>query len=459
MHQNDLIFRFLHQLEVRERKWLDEVQKQLDEFTKKMNTPANINENNTFLINLPETIRHLKENQEQINRQQDLWKKNYDEKEDKQTREIKIELDSLRQQIEHSIMDKRQIKQVSQVSQTTPDLVAIGANEKETMKKQYATEQLTSNDCGCAEKLVKLEKQINPVLIENISRAAVEKLIREAIENLRSTKEDDNSEFRELFKSLSERLTKLEKQYVPLSQSTNGNSTNRPSSKGSSRQTSIKNDLSSQKPLSRKITDREHKSETPVKLSSPSPDQAHDISLLAKRLTRLEALLENSGNNETKRNNSLNNTPADGHVPNKQSVVSVIEGQHSGHASALPNGCTDCALKIQNLQNQLDDLKKIKLDRQAVDDLIKLGAQRIEQLIGALQKNVSKHDDDLSKLNADLADIRRQLTSKATLSLAPPISKSLPKKKYTTEDLEAIMPFIEPLPIFDLLNENEWCEF
>ncbi|CAF1219974.1 unnamed protein product, partial [Rotaria magnacalcarata] len=114
---------------------------------------------------------------------------------------------------------------------------------------------------------------------------------------------------------------------------------------------------------------------------------------------------------------------------------------------------------IQNLQKQIDNLNKIKLDQKAVDDLVKLVEQQNVQQINDLRKNVNKQDDDLSKFGADLASIHRQLPQKPTSTPAPPISKSLSTKKYTDEELQAIMPFIEPLPTFMMQMENEWDQF
>ncbi|CAF4099724.1 unnamed protein product, partial [Rotaria magnacalcarata] len=116
------LVQYSYEPEIPERNRLDEILKKLNEFIEKMNTLAKINENNTFLLNLPETIRRFKENQEQIRKQQDLWKKDYDEKETKRTHEIKHEFELLRKQIETSTTDKRHIEQVIQTSVVIKDL-------------------------------------------------------------------------------------------------------------------------------------------------------------------------------------------------------------------------------------------------------------------------------------------------------------------------------------------------
>lgn len=71
-----------------------------------MNTLAKINANNTFLLSLPETIRQLREKHEEFRKQQESWKKDYEEKEAKRTNETKRELNLFRRQIQAVTIDK-----------------------------------------------------------------------------------------------------------------------------------------------------------------------------------------------------------------------------------------------------------------------------------------------------------------------------------------------------------------
>ncbi|CAF4267403.1 unnamed protein product, partial [Rotaria magnacalcarata] len=110
-------------------------------------------------------------------------------------------------------------------------------------------------------------------------------------------------------------------------------------------------------------------------------------------------------------------------------------------------------------RNQIDNFNQINPNRQAVDDRFKFVEQRKEQEITDLRKKINKYYDDLSKFSADLTSLHRQLTQKPISTPAPLTSNSLPMKKYTDEELQAIMPFIEPLPTFMMQMENEWDQF
>ncbi|CAM4772781.1 unnamed protein product [Rotaria magnacalcarata] len=498
------LVQYSYEPEIPERNRLDEILKKLNEFIEKMNTLAKINENNTFLLNLPETIRRFKENQEQIRKQQDLWKKDYDEKETKRTHEIKHEFELLRKQIETSTTDKRHIEQVIQTSVVIKDLrenishvrhlyeaipvattqvtlnAAIKASEKETMKRENVLEQLARD---ASEHVKKMESRFNDASMKMISHAEVEKLIRDAIANVKPTGQYDNSELRKLIQDVNDKLAKLETRFQQFSQSSPGITNIHIGNKESSNQSAIKLESNSERVL-----------------------------LIEQRLTRIEAYLNVSLNNEMKPDISIRKVPVSSTATQGQPVIYPSNRQppesteksnnnrkylpieksnqtttapqssntkkatsgsqknntltatvdpelHDNSVPSVQEELKDYTDTIQNLQKQIDNLNKIKLDQKAVDDLVKLVEQQNVQQINDLRKNVNKQDDDLSKFGADLASIHRQLPQKPTSTPAPPISKSLSTKKYTDEELQAIMPFIEPLPTFMMQMENEWDQF
>ncbi|CAF3832874.1 unnamed protein product [Rotaria sp. Silwood1] len=498
-----------------------------------MNILAEINANNTFLLDMPETIRRLRENQEQLRKQQESWKKDYEEKEIQRTHEMKREFELLHQQIQNSIIDKRQIEQLIQTSVTIKDLresisrmrqlydtipegftqaalkAPFTANETETIERKRPIEQLASNVDNHGKKLNNRlnnmsTKPMTPA--KTISREEVEKLILETIRNLKLTEQNDNSELRKLIQDMNDRLGKLEKQFNQLSQSNSINNI-RNSSKEPDDQTTIKSQPYSQKESLGKPVHHEQQPKSEPELPSNSSTQVHDILSIEQRLTQIEDRLNASRYNEAKLNDSIRNVPLVGNATQTQSMVPTSNPQHPGsaqklnvnketfptetskqtsvsqsnngikktlrdqktiftngidrglhddHVPNLQNNINDYSVTIQNLQNQIDNLSKTKPDRQAVDDLIKSGEQRNGQKINDLQKHVNKYEDDLNKFNADLAALRRQLTQKPTSTAVPSTSKIPPTKIDNEEQFQAIMPFIEPLPIFAMLIENEW---
>ncbi|CAF2840432.1 unnamed protein product [Rotaria sp. Silwood2] len=518
-----------------ERNRLDEIQRKLDEFIDKMNTLAQINSNNTFLLNMPETIRRLRESQEQLRKQQESWKRDYEEKETKRIHETKREFELLRQQIENYTIDKRQIEQLIQASAIIKDLresisrmrqlydaipvgltqatlkSAITTSEKEAMKRESLIEQLTRN---VDEHVKKLESRLNDLSTKpisstkTISRAEVEKLIRDAIESIKPIEQNDNSELRKLIRDMNDRLAKLEKQFDQLSQSTdiNHNHIDRKELDG---QTIIKNQPTSQKAPLGKPVHQEEKRKLQSELPSSPFTQVQDILSIEQRLIQLENRFNASRNNEMKPGDAIRNIPLVGNAVQTQSIASTSNFQHPGSVEKLnvnkknlpaeksnqttvpqSNNAVEGTLRdqknistdgidqvlhdnyvpdlqerlnnylvtIQNLQSQIDNLNKIKPDRQAVDDLVKASEQRSGQQISDLRKHANKYEDELSKVNADLAALRRQLTQKPTSTSIPSRNKSPPARTYSEEEFQAIMPFIEPLPIFAMLLENEWDE-
>ncbi|CAF3619680.1 unnamed protein product [Rotaria socialis] len=373
-----------NQPEIPERNRLDEILKKFDELIDRMKTLAKINESNTFLLNLPETLRQLKENQEQIRKQQYLWKKEYDKREIQGTHEMKGESELLWQQINASTRDKRHSEQEIPTSAARKSLcdnsshlhrsydaipvegkqialgAAIKANGKETTKRENPHEKLVGD---ARENFEKWEHRVNDGSPKTISRAEVEKLIRDAIANLKPTEKDDK------------RVIDPSKRQRSQSMKKSNQTTAAPQSSNTEKATS-----------------------------------------------------------KNQKNNSL--------TPNVES------GLHDNSVPSTVEGFKDYTDTIQHLRNQIDNLNQIKPDRQAVDDSFKLVEQIKEQEITDLRKKINKYDDDLSKFSADLASLRRQVTQKPISTPAPLTSDSLPMKKYTDEELQAIMPFMEPLPTF-----------
>ncbi|CAF2116687.1 unnamed protein product [Rotaria magnacalcarata] len=501
-----------------ERNRLDEILNKFDEFIDRMKTLAKINESNTFLLNLPETLRQLKENQNKICKQQYLWKKEYDERETQGTHGMKCELELLRQQIKASTKDKRHSEQEILTSAARKSLcdnsshlhrsysvesrqitlsAAIKASEKENMERENALEKLVRD---AHEHVEKLEGRVNDGSSKTISRAEVEKLILDAIANLKPTENDDKRVLRKSIGDVNDKSAQLKRPFDQISHSTSGITNNHMENKESGNQTNRKLQTNSEQVLPTQAVLGEQQSRTPIDLSSNPPTQAHSILLIEQRLTQLETYLKVSIKNEMKPDDSIhkvcligtaaptqpmidpsnrqrsqsmkksNQTTAASQPRNTEKTTlknrkntsltpSVESGLHDNSVSSAPEGFKDYTDTTQRLRNQIDNFNQINPNRQAVDDRFKFVEQRKEQEITDLRKKINKYYDDLSKFSADLTSLHRQLTQKPISTPAPLTSNSLPMKKYTDEELQAIMPFIEPLPTFMMQMENEWDQF
>jgi DNA repair exonuclease SbcCD ATPase subunit len=486
-----------------------------------MNILAKINVNNTFLLNMPETIRQLKEKQEELRKQQESWKKYYEEKEIQRLREIKREFEVFRQKIENSTIDKRELEQLIRTSSIIKDLresisrirelfdaipvgltqaavdAAIATSEKDTMKREHTIEQLAR---GVGEQVKKLENRLNELSTttasssQTISRAEIEKLIHQAIQNFKSTGQNDNNEPHKLLREMNDRLSQLEKRFDQLPQPTSidNNQTK-------------DNELNSQKTMENQSTTQKSSLSQPEHRRQSSEVTLNPYSKVSDRLNV-------PTNNETKVNDSICNVPLVGNASQIQPMVSTstlqnrtnqhpgsvqelsenkknisekrsnqttvpqfIDGRKEGskdqknkstndadrefHYDDVPElqeKLNDYSIAINNLQNQIDNINKTKPSQQTVDDLLKAGEQRNEKKINDLQKCVNENGDHLSKFNIDLTALRRHLAQQPTSTSLPSTNKDLFTGTYTEEEFQAIMPFIEPLSTLDIFLENEW---
>ncbi len=85
-------------------------------------------------------------------------------------------------------------------------------------------------------------------------------------------------------------------------------------------------------------------------------------------------------------------------------------------------------------------------------------AERISKLSNTqpnddqLRKKVGDIENEVKRIQSDLAALLRRLAQQPTPIVQPPLP--LPSKK--DEDFQAIMPFIEVLPTFNLFEDGEW---
>ncbi|CAF5180560.1 unnamed protein product, partial [Rotaria magnacalcarata] len=84
------------------------------------------------------------------------------------------------------------------------------------MKRENVLEQLARD---ASEHVKKMESRFNDASMKMISHAEVEKLIRDAIANVKPTGQYDNSELRKLIQDVNDKLAKLETRFQQFSQS------------------------------------------------------------------------------------------------------------------------------------------------------------------------------------------------------------------------------------------------
>lgn len=129
---------------------------------------------------------------------------------------------------------------------------------------------------------------------------------------------------------------------------------------------------------------------------------------------------------------------------------------HNDHIPDLQEKLNNYSIIIQDLQKRIESLDKTKADRQTVDDPAKAGEQQNKMQSNDSRKRINKIEGELSKTNTNLAALHRQMTQKSKSTTVPLTKKDSTSTAYTEEKLQAVMPFIEPLPTFDLLIKNEW---
>jgi tetrahydromethanopterin S-methyltransferase subunit B len=108
-----------------------------------------------------------------------------------------------------------------------------------------------------------------------------------------------------------------------------------------------------------------------------------------------------------------------------------------------------------------DILQKIHNHTIAIQDL----NDRMNQLPNIqsndeLRRKVDDIDREVKRAHKELADLRRKLAQQSTSTSQPspplPPGKDSSAKQHTDEDYQAIMPFIEVLPTYNLFADNEW---
>lgn len=308
-----------------------------------------INQSNGFLLNLPATIRRLRENQEEFRGKQESWRKEYRA----QIVEIKREFQLLRELIENG----NRLKDASPIKTSEKDIVEMEQRIKKSILEIH-------------EKIKILERRPNEKESEVIS--SIKTPSTPEMENLLKS-----------FQDIDNRLKILEKSYDELSKLKNI-STDHNGSTNQGQQTRT-NSQFNKEPLFYQVP-KSKPNETP---SSNIPNQANDINSFEQRLIQVETQLNLLKNKESQSNDSIS--------------------------------------------------------KQAIDDLIKQYEERM-----------NKFEDKLKHVNADLASISRQLTDKPTTNPNPHTTTTIPLQKDSVKELQAIMPFIEALPIFAMATENEW---
>ena len=151
-------------------------------------------------------------------------------------------------------------------------------------------------------------------------------------------------------------------------------------------------------------------------------DQLEFIRNLEKQFERLQQFVDES---ERRTQASIGNLSSPMNQDLRDSKLSNILQQVHIHTNA-----------IQDLDSRINQLPKIQPNdelREKIDDV----------------------EHEAKRAHTDLAALRRQLAQQPT-SIFPSAGKVSLPKQYTAKDYQAIMPFIEVLPTFNLFAENEW---
>lgn len=112
--------------------------------------------------------------------------------------------------------------------------------------------------------------------------------------------------------------------------------------------------------------------------------------------------------------------------------------------------------ELEKNYNMLLNLLKPKPDFQNVTELIQKSEKQINQQINLLQKRFNENQRAAKNTDNDSTEHRHRKTQRFSPTKPKSQEESTTTDKPASKELQAIMPFIESLPTFDLFNENEW---
>ncbi len=346
---------------------------------------------------------------------------------------------------------------------------AIKISEKKTIDRERVIENLVR---GTDDKIKQIEAQLAQLLTRldklpnSITYADAHQLIQNEILNFKRTL-PDNNEWQNLAREAINKVNHLEDKLNQFLRSTKDNITSpavaeliEPSRsiQRSEPQANI-NFEQHFKDIEQRFKDLERRLN-----SIPLPP---NLSPIEQRLTQLENYPRNTNDNHIA---TLQDQIKDlfGHLQSLQGHVVELDSKKL-ERQEIPQILDDIEQKsqqqLQNFHNTIMGHLQTKPDYQTVKSLIKDSEGQTNQQINALQQLIKKNQSALKILEEDLNDLRDRLNQQPTTTISTSTSKAGDNSKHeedpvpdkpTPRDLQAIMPFIELLPTFDRLNENEW---
>jgi DNA repair exonuclease SbcCD ATPase subunit len=334
---------------------------------------------------------------------------------------------------------------------------AIRISEKKAIDREQIIENLAR---GTDDKIKLMETQLAQLLARleklpsSITYADAHQLIQNEIQNFIQT-QPDNNEWQNLAREAIYKVNYLENQLNDFFQSTKDNSPRPIVTEPVERPILI------QKPVTKANDNFEQRlNDLERRLNNiPSPP---NLGLIEQRLTQLEKYPPNRND---QRIATLEDQIRDisGHLQSIQKQIDDLD-KRKLERGEIPPRHDDIEQRLQQqLQNLSDTVMghlKTKPDHQMVNRLIQDSEERINQQLNALQQLVTENQHALKNMKNYLNDLYQQLNEQ--LPKIPKLPDKLKPEedpvihKPTLEELQTIMPFIELLPTFDMLNENEW---
>ncbi|CAF0810593.1 unnamed protein product [Adineta steineri] len=468
---------------------LDSIRQQLDElknrqaiYEQKLNINSNTNEADGRLQRIEQLLANFEKNQNIIQEQKTILDRKYEE-EKQRIDELHRQFKSLNGPTKSSEINNEHTEHLTQTSTVIKELLdrilnletssrilpsglsqdAINqkstANENKITDREHAFE---SSIRDIDEKTKRMEIQFTQRLTTlegrpvSLTRTDVEQLIQNEIQNLKQTQSNDNDR-QDLAREALNKINALQDQLIVLTRSAENYITYH------TVEELINRAKFSKEPISQ--TDNKYKqrrNDLERRLSIfPSPP---NLGPIEERLTRLENRPHHINHQQTpaQRDKPMENFEKIQSLQKQTTELNARKLDQQQVSQMLPDIEQRLQQQLQNLSDRMISLLETKLDHQIVHRLIQVSEARGNQNINTLQQSVNENQRALRKMQNDLSNFKPGLNQQPTTTSIPKLEDKLDSKKdpatdvLNSKELQAIMPFIEFLPTFDIFDENEW---
>ncbi|CAF0810521.1 unnamed protein product [Adineta steineri] len=464
------------------RQQLDELKKQLSIFEQKLNKNSNTNEADGRLSKIEQLLVSFEERQTSIQEHQTILDRKYvDEKQ--RIDELYRQFQSLNGPTKSSETDKQHTEHLTQTSTVIKELLdrilnletsfrnlpsglsqdAINqkstANENKITDREHAFESLIRD---IDEKMKKMEIQFTQrlTILEgrpvSLTRTDVEQVIQNEIQKLKQTQSNDNDR-QDLAREAMNKINELQDQLIVLTRSTENYITKH------TVEELINRAKFSKEPIPQTDTKFEQRlNDLERRLSIfPLPP---NLGPIEERLTRLENRPHHINHQQTpaQQDKPIENLEK---IQSLQKQITELNEQKLDQqevSQMLANIEQRLQQQFQNLADKMTSLLKTKPDYQIVHQLIQESEARENQNINTLQQSVNENQRALRKIQDYLSNFNPSSNQQPTTTPTPQLEDKLDSKKdpvtdvLNSKELQAIMPFIEFLPTFDIFDEDEW---